>query len=142
MNLIHWMLKEQRQYVMEKIKAPMMKALILLANRLPEPTKQNCTHPNTHILIDIWDEFFKHETGQRTPLFKAISRVWICEHEHDPYYRDRMQVLLELLVEAMLDGKWKPRSLDHPSQCWENPNIRGAGYEFIKNRYYERLKCR
>lgn len=136
-DLRNFMLQEQRQYVIDKVKAPMMKALIILANRLPEPTKQNTNHPNTDVLIDIWDKFFQMEDNPgREPLFRAIRKIMIAENEHDPYYRDRINVFVELLVEEILNGKWRPRGLDHPPSNWKvDPDIRGAGFEFIKDRY-------
>jgi len=136
-NVKEFMLKERRQYVIEKVKAPIMKALIVLANRLPEPTMQNTFHPNTHVWLSIWDKFFEMEDNpNRESLFKAISRVQIAETEHDIYYRDRMNVLLELWLDEVLKGNWKPRSLDHPNECWKvDPNVRGDGFEFMSSRY-------
>ncbi len=141
-NLSRFMLRDRRQYVIDKVKAPIMKALIVLANRLKiEPTKQNTFHPNTHVLIDIWDKFFQTVELSREPLFRAVSKIVISEYEHDPYYRDRINIFLELLVEAMLKGNWKPRPLNHLPFNIANygevdPNIRGIGYEFMKDRYY------
>ncbi len=142
MNISDWMLKEHRQFVIDKIKKPIMKALCILANRLPEPTKENTIYPNTHPLIDVWDNFLKMEDNRgREPLFNAMKRVMVDEHEHDNYYRDRMNVWFELWLEEVLKGNWKPRSLDHPNSCWKvDPNKRGAGYEFIKDHYYHKEK--
>ena len=84
---------DRRQYFYEKVKSPLMKALvwafdkrgnanivldkILLfiavwnvmqaVNRFPEPTKENCEQPLIHALIDIWDEFFKWEDNPEHP---------------------------------------------------------------------------
>lgn len=141
-NLSRFMLKEQRQYVIDKVKAPIMKALIILANRYPEPTMENVSHPNDKAWIRIWDKFFQMEDNyMREDLFKAIRKVSICEPAHDPYYRDRRDVLLELWLEEVLKGNWKPRSLDHPNSNWKvDPNVRGIGYEFMKDRYYHKEK--
>ncbi len=116
-----------------------MKALIVLAGRYPEPTRENTAYPNPHSWIDIWDRFFEMEDNpQREPLFRAIRKVHIATCE-DSYYRDRMNVLLELWLEEVFKGNWKPRSLDHPTECWKvDPNIRGKGYEFLKDKYYKR----
>ena len=131
-------LKDRRQFFIDKVKAPIMKALIILANRYPEPTRENVKDPYALTWIDIWDKFFEMENNLgRLPLFKAIRKVQICEPGHDPYYRDRMLVITELYLEAIIEGKVKPRSPDHPQDCWKvDPNQRGLGYEFMKMCYY------
>ena len=131
-------LKDRRQFFVDKVKKPLMKALITLANRYPEPTRENVKDPYALAWIDIWDKFFEMEDNPgRLPLFKAIRKVMICEPGHDPYYRDRELVILELLFEAVLEGKVKPRSLDHPQDCWKvDPNKRGLGYKFMLNCFY------
>ncbi len=136
MNLSDWMLREQRQYVIHNIKKPIIKALAILASRLPEPTKGNTIYPNTHTLIDVWDQFLAMEDNPgRESLFKALEKVMVSEHEHDDYYRDRMQVFLELWLEEVLKGNWKPRYPGHPLSCWKG-DVRGAGYQFLKEKYY------
>jgi hypothetical protein len=144
-RLSDFLLQDQRQYIIDKVKAPIVKALITLANRIQvEPTKLNTVHPNTHVLIDVWDKFLEMEdNGGRKAMFKAIRKIWIAEHEHDPYYRDRMNVIFEMLIEAVLEGRWKPRPLDHPSYCWKiDPNMRGEGYQLMRDRYYQRKIAR
>ncbi len=133
-------LKEQRMYFIEKVKAPLIKVLVSLASHYPEPTMERVTHPNDKVLLGIWDKFFEAEdNGMREDLFKAIRKVTIGEQAHDPYYRDRMQVFFELWLEEVLKGNWKPRSLDHPVECWKaDPNKRGLGYEFIVDRFYHK----
>ena len=135
-------LKDQRQYFIDKVKASLMKAIIILARRYPEPTKQNTFHPNSHVWIDILGKFLEMEDNpSRERLFEGARNVWVGEHETDPYYRDREQVIFELWLEEVLKGNWKPRSLDHPSECWKvDPNIRGKGYEFLAERYYHKEK--
>lgn len=135
-------LKEKRQYFIDKVKAPIIKALIILANRYPEPTKENAVYPNDKVWLRVWDKFFEMEDNPgREPLFKAIRKVMICEPHHDTYYADRMNVLLELWLDEVLEGNWKPRSRDYPNYCWKaDPNIRTAGYEFLKDKYYHSPK--
>jgi len=132
-------LKDRRQYFIDKVKAPIIKALVTLAGRYPEPTLENVTYPNDKVWIRVWDKFFWLENNPgRLSLFQAIRKVMIGEPAHDPYYRDRMQVILEFWLDEVLEGNWKPRSLDHPTECWKNPNVRGKGYEFLKERYYHK----
>ena len=138
-SLSRHLLQEQRQYVIDKVNLPMLKTIISLASRLKkEATKQNTFHPNTHVLIDAFDEFFQTEDIEgREPLLRAMKKIIVDKHESDPWYRDKMNHLLELLVEAILRGEWKPRPLDN-SPRWgvDATKSRGIGYEFIKDRYY------
>ncbi len=111
------MLYQKRKYVMDKIKAPLMKAITILAQRYPEPTKERTREPNTHMLIDIQGKFFECENNPgRDALFRAMWRMLIIEYEHDPYYRDRLDWIVEKLVEAVKSGKWK--SGRRPKKCW------------------------
>ncbi len=132
------MLQDQRQYVIDKIKKPIMKALIVLANRLPEPTIENTQHPNTHAWIRVIDRFLEMEDNPREEqIYRAIKRLFVDEHEHDIYQRDRINVIMELWLEEVFKGNWKPRSLDHPNLGWKvDPNIRGEGFKFLQDRYY------
>ena len=136
-----------RQFVIDKIKAPIMNKLIHLAKLYPESTPKNCKHPNSHVWLRIWNKFLAMEgrpsvitnifTQGRWALYNAIRRAFIAEHEHDDYHRDRMQVIFELWLEEVLAGNWKPRSFDHPRENWNaDPNVRGIGYEFLKERFY------
>ena len=132
-------LKTRRTYFIEKVQAPMMKALIILGLRYPEPTVDNVSHPNTKVWLRIFSIFLTMEDNLgRLPLWQAIKRVFIGKSvEVDPYYRDRLQVIHELWLDEVLSGNWKPRSPDHPEDCWKvDPNIRTTGYEFLRNCYY------
>ena len=118
--LSHTMLRDMREYVIDKVKKPIKKAITILANRYPEPTRENTLNPNTHILLDIEDKFFQHETllGRRE-MFRAIFKIFIAEYEHDPYYRSRINWVIEELVEATMDGKWLPRGANRPINYWK-----------------------
>ncbi len=144
MDLAKYMLREERQHVID-IKALIMKQLISLVNKLGmEPTYENTSNPNTHVWIDVADKFMAMEDNPgREPLFRAILKWFIVEHEHDPYYRDREMVILELWLDAVLEGRVKPRSRDHPYDHWKvDPNIRGKGYEFIAEKYHQARRQR
>lgn len=115
-----------RQYVIDKVKKPLIKAITTLARRFPEPTRENCQHPNTLILFDIWDKFFEYEDNpRRGALFQALKRLSIAEYEHDPYYRDRIGFFIEELVKAVSDGRWQSRSI-RPMSHWKEPGRAGV----------------
>jgi hypothetical protein len=111
--ITHWMLRgKYRQYVIDKIKKPLMKALVILAKRYPYPTKENTLFPNTHVLIDLRDEFLSHcQNPPRKTLFEAIWRVFICEYEHDPYYHFRIDWVIDKIRESKT---WK----ENPRKTW------------------------
>lgn len=108
----HQMLKRpMRQYVIEKVKKPLLKAIVILARRYPEPTRGNTVHPNSHILLDIRDRFFGHERNKsRDELFRAIWKIFIDEYEHDPYYRQRIDGVLEEVLKSDWQAGEKPAS--------------------------------
>ena len=129
--------RDKRQYFIDKVKKPLMKALIILANRYPEPTEENVKHPNARVWLRVWDKFFEMEDNKgREPLFKAIRKVMVGELAHDSYYEDRGNVLLELWLEEVFEGNWQPRPVDYPNWGWRvDPNKRGEGFKFLQQHY-------
>ncbi len=145
-----------RQYVIEKIKAPLQRAIEMAKSfedviqtlkesmsRCPEPTKENCHHPNTLVWMRILDKFLEMEAdnSQRKTMFRAMSKLFLVEHEHDhSYYGVRIDVILEMWLDEVLKGNYKPRSRDYPNQCWKvDPNVRGPGFEFISQHYLRNI---
>ncbi len=135
--LSHVMLRgNMREYVISKVKKPLMKAIVSLANRVPEPTRDNCLNPNCFLLFDIEDKFFGLEDNSgRKALFRAIFRIFIAEYEHDPYYRARINWFFEEIVELTMNGKWAPRGMGRPIQCWKEEKPFG----FYKGRDFKKL---
>ena len=101
------------------------KAIIAYASILPEPTKENCIYPNTHILLDIRDEYFKYaDNPTKDKLERAVWKIFITEYEHDHYYGDR----ISFGIEKAANSEWKPRSVGHPVLYWNEPEPYGGGY--------------
>ena len=78
MYLVNYMLEpgEMREYIIHKVKKPIMKALLTLSKRYPEPKRDEILHPNTLKLMDIRDKFFEYEDNPgRNALFEAVFRV-------------------------------------------------------------------
>ena len=119
MILVNHMLGgDMREYIIQKVKKPLIKALIVLANRYPEPTRDNVIHPNTLKLLDFQDKFFEYEDNPgREELFRAVFRVLIAEYEHDPYYHYRFDWLLEEIAKS----DWQPRNTMLPQRSWLEP---------------------
>ena len=139
MWIAHQMLRgENRQFIIEKFKAPLHKFLIFIAKRLPEPDRDNVMHPNTFKLLDIRDKFFKLESNpSRKALFEAAWRILITEYEHDPYYRYR----LDWIVEQIINTDWHVRPIGHPNCYWNEKEPFGGGH-LIKNEKLKELERR
>ena len=121
--LKHYINRIDRDYFIEKANRPLMKAIITLSKRYPEPTRLNCVHPNSYRLIDIRDKFFEYEDNPgRKRLFEALFRIFIVKYEHSPYFSGRMDWALEMIDKL----GWKPRALNHPVQCWNEPKPFGG----------------
>lgn len=132
----------RRVYFMDKVKNPLKKALNSLTNkhsglfariialiqivrmirRYPEPTKENTVNPNSHVFIDVWDELIEYdELEVSKQLWRAFKKITVCEYEHDPPYKERMDMFLMRLFKAYLDGKWEFPIMDSPTNTWLNP---------------------
>lgn len=108
-----------RQYVIEKIKKPLLDTIVRLATRYPPPMRDTVEHPNTFILLDIRDKFFEHEDNpDRDALFQAIWRIFIVEYEHDPYYRWR----IDWVLDEIRKSDWQPKTLE-PRECLRNRKL-------------------
>jgi len=116
MILKHVINAQQRDFFIEKVNAPLVKAIIILAGRYPEPTHENVLHPNSHILLELRDEFFRcWDTGGRTMLFQALWRVLIVKYEHSPNYRN----MLDWLIMMLLKSNWKPWNPTRQMSMWK-----------------------
>ena len=114
-----------RHYVQFKVKEVLEKKIIAHIKKYPEPTRENCEHPNSLILFDIRDKFLEYETHpNKTGLWQAAFKLLIAEYEHDDYYRFRFDWLLEQINER----GWLPRT-EIPNVCWKEAG-RGDGDMF------------
>jgi len=118
-NLATEILVNKRDFFIEKVKAPLFKAITLLGKRYPEPIHKNVGHPNSHLLIDIFDNVLEYETNEKIlQLIKSFKNIVIGEYEHDGMYKDRMDFGLEKIVEKIVSGEWQPRQINRPYQYW------------------------
>jgi len=123
-TLANDILRKRRHYFINKVKAPLMKVLVFIANKYPEPTRENTRKKNTHVLLDVWDDFFKYERNKsKDSLFHAIRKVIVGEYEHDGYYAQRMDWFLEELVKKYNSGEWKPLEPWNPAGFWIEPSV-------------------
>lgn len=120
----------RRQYFIDKVKGPMIKALVLLANRFQEPTRENTKKKISLALLDVWDEFFKFENNPgRDSLFRAIKRISVSICESDSYYSQRITWFLKKLTEKYASGEWPALESFCPSECWTDETTQEAVVE-------------
>ncbi len=127
-TLIKEILFYQRQFIIDKVKKPLLKAIMTLALRYPEPTRENTVFPNTRIRLEVRDEFLKNFNNDgRKPLLEAAFRILICECEHDGFY----EFIHDWYITELLKRGWKPtrrgfpmyrywKGKLHPDYCMES----------------------
>ncbi len=74
---------------------------------LPEPTKENTWHPNSHNLIDLRDWLFEHCNLNllRMGLIRRVINFVIILIDFDPPWR----WIFDSLREKAMKMEWKPR---------------------------------
>ena len=108
-------MKERIDYFVEKVNEPLAKAIVILAGRYPEPTRENLVHPNSLILLDILDEYLQHDTNERRrELFKAVFRIAIAKYEHSPNYR----YPIDFILKEIFVREWKPWNPNRQLNYW------------------------
>ena len=112
-----------RQYYIDKVNEPLLKAITILGNRYPMPTEENVLHPNSKKLVVIWKKYLEYEGNLRVgTVVSALFRIAICKLEHSPNYRDR----LGWFVEELAKCDWKSRAYNHPVNDWKEPKPYGT----------------
>jgi hypothetical protein len=114
-----------RDYVIEKIKAPLEVAIInsvkLFVKVFGHVTKENTAKHNTHVILDLRDEFFEHYVGGKKPLMESAWELLAFEIEHDDgHYGWLFNWLMKRLGEEREAGNW----VDYPDEymqkgCWK-----------------------
>lgn len=127
-----------QMYMMEEIKKPVLQAVKVLFHPesntldkakaakmlwgafnalkgLPEPTKDNTWHPNTHQLIDLRDWLFEHchLPVIRMSFIKRIMDFVIILYDFDPPWR----WIFDSLWEEARKKEWKPKGWN---DTWTN----------------------
>ena len=89
---------------------------ITIARKIPVPTKENCKYPNSHILIDIRDEFFENldMPTRYMPLWFLFNGAIII-YEYDPPYRHFIDYLLKSIKN---NPDWLPLATGYPNRWW------------------------
>ena len=90
-------------------------AIVAIAKRWPEPTRESCIREGSQKLLDIQEKFFQHQviTTGRGRMFQAAFKIFICMYESDVYYRQRFDWIMEELLNSGWDTKGR-----NPSKSW------------------------
>jgi len=114
--LKHIINSDRRDYIIEKVNAPLLWLIIKYANRYPEPTPENVVHPNSHRLLEFRDEFFKYwKTDRSSALYKSLWKVVIVKYEHSPNWRN----MLDWLFMVVGESDWKPFNPNRQMHQWK-----------------------
>jgi hypothetical protein len=84
---------------------------------VPKPTKDNTNWANTHYIISIRDEFMTHENNKgRRQILEMIFNLLIIKYDYDPYYRKRIDYVLDKL--ATPPANWVSKAYQLKSDQW------------------------
>jgi len=92
---------------LDKVKALLALRKVLVAiGKMPEPTKENTWHPNTHNLIDLRDRFFEHchLDDFRLTFLRAFWKFLIIIYDFDAPWRR----MIDAVIEWAFGMDWKP----------------------------------
>jgi len=116
MLLKHIINSDKRDYFIKEVNEPLVKNIIQLANKYPEPTRENVLHPNTQVLLDKGEKFFRcWKTKPRGVLYKAVFRMLQDKIEHSATYREMFNWLIKEINE---DPRWKHFENTRQMNCW------------------------
>lgn len=114
--LKHIVNSDQRDYIIDKVNAPLTKAIVILARRYPEPVREGegkVVHPNSLRLLDFRDEF--RRCWKNRPLYEALWRLAIVKYEHSPNWRN----MLDWLFMMASNSNWKPFNPNRQMTTWK-----------------------
>jgi len=139
-------LEKPKNIIISWIDNPLEWFFRIIANRLANPTKENTNKYNTHILIDMRDEFLKHQEGNsRYEAWRGIWNIFIVKYETSNYYSDRFDHVLQLCF-----GKdWLYLEGKIPCGMWDRedsgdvrhpvPNRKMRVVEALNNKEYDKV---
>ncbi len=112
---LKYQMKEGLAYFIDKVDKPLVKAIVFLAGRYPDPTHETVLHPNSHRLLDIRDKFLRcWDFGDRNPLFLALFKLLVVKYEQSPQYRN----VLDWFI-GEIPPDWKPFNVNRQMRCWK-----------------------
>lgn len=119
--LKHIINSDRRAYFIEEVNEPLVGSIIKLATKYPEPISENVVHPNTQVLLDLEEKFFKcWKTTPRGILYKTVFRLLQTKIEHSATYREMFNWLI---YEINKDKRWKHFDSVRQMNCWREDNV-------------------
>ena len=115
-----------RNIVITMIKRPLERALIesvkLFIKVFGEVTKEKTIKHNTHVLLDLRDEFFTHYINpSKMELMKSAWTLLPFENEHDVHYEWLFDWLVTRVAEEKAKGNWVEMPKEFPQEgCWKD----------------------
>jgi len=114
--LKHIINSDKREYIIEHVNAPLLEKIVLLGKKYDEPTHENVLHPNTHILLDIRDGFFKcWKTTRSRALYESLWRILIVKYEHSPNWRHMLDWAIMMIAQNI---DWQPFNYNRQMSLW------------------------
>ena len=113
------------------------RAIIAYADAMPDPDTYLSDYANDSILKEIQDKFMgylrledthKGQIALERSLYRAVWKIVRVEAGHDRDHRALAEFIGEEYVEAVMDGRWKPRDIGMPGpRVWGEPRTKTAG---------------
>lgn len=125
-TLFQTIIKDNFDYFIEKVKAPMMNTIIQLGKLWPTPTWENLVHPNAHLLLKHMEEYEEYEQieGVRKEMMLTAFKVVIDVYDHDVVYRKRLDNLIESIVDDVIKGRWQPNLDESRLLLWSEQDVK------------------
>ena len=91
-----WSKGKWQEFMVNQVNVPLLNLFSFVMDNMPEPTKENTFHKNSHTLIDLRDWFFQHITlgTTRTRALRGMINYFIAKYDHDEPYRLPLDKLL------------------------------------------------
>lgn len=115
------LLRKRRQFFIDVVQAPLLWKITRLGAKYPVPTHENVQKANSHVYIDLFEEFERWNTA-REPFIAAFKRVFICKYEADEWYAERIDWFVFKLHKLILGSKYLKPWVDCPTSHWNNPD--------------------
>lgn len=114
-----------RGIVIKLIKWPIERTLIksvrLFIKVFGRVTKETTTKHNTHVILDLKQEFFQHYINRgRIKLLDSAWELYAFENEHDAHYEWLFNWLVTRIAEEKAKGNWVEMPTEFPQNgCWK-----------------------
>lgn len=123
-----------------KVQDRVFSQLMKLAGKYPEPERHLVRKPNSHVWLDILEEYLEYEKNPRIKkIVNAVKRIFIAKIESSNRYWERVEFLVELIAKKYNDGSFKKRKPHTPFNEWSEPSVLEAKSKII-TRLSENLK--